>query len=161
MFGRVPNLLMGSFAGITALGYFERSLYVPRLVNVMLSQLYGKVGFAVYSKVKNQPARIARGLELSLFWLSRIVFLPAVFVFVYPKFILTTMLGEKWEYATPLFQGFALFGQFKRQVGQTDVFADRITIAAAAQPGNHLAVCNDGFGTVQRQPIFAADRDGA
>jgi len=87
MFGRVPNLLMGSFAGITVLGYFERSLYVPRLVNVMLSQLYGKVGFAVYSKVKDQPERIGRGLELSLFWLSRIVFLPAVFVFLYPRFI--------------------------------------------------------------------------
>ncbi|KXB09560.1 hypothetical protein AKJ60_00095 [candidate division MSBL1 archaeon SCGC-AAA385M11] len=109
LFNRAPNFLLGSLAGPATLGLFERSLYVSNLPNTMLSQFYGKVGFAVFSKVKNQPDKIAYGLEWNLFWVSRITFFAGGLVLIFPEFILTSLLGEKWSEAASFFQGFSFF----------------------------------------------------
>jgi PST family polysaccharide transporter len=107
LYHRLPNLVLGGLAGTNVLGLFERSLYLSTMTNTILAQVYGKVGFAIFSKVKDQPEKIAYGLIWNIFFASRVSFLVALVVLLFPQTLLVSALGSQWGSATEIFRGFA------------------------------------------------------
>lgn len=108
LYMRLPNVLLGSLAGLTVLGLYERSMYLSTMTNSILGQIYGKVGFTIFSKVKDQPDKIAHGLDWNVFFMSRVSFAVGASVFLFPELLLVGLLGQQWSEGWALFQGFSI-----------------------------------------------------
>lgn len=108
-FDQMPKFLLGSLAGTQFLGLFERSKHMSGLPNSMLSPFNAEVGFAVYSRFKEYPSKIAEGVQWNLMLVGHLVLPAGLLVFLFSESILQTVLGAQWVPAAPLLQGFSLF----------------------------------------------------
>jgi O-antigen/teichoic acid export membrane protein len=75
----------------------------------MLSPFNAEVGFAVYSRFKEYPSKIAEGVQWNLMLVGHLVLPAGLLVFLFSESILQTVLGAQWVPAAPLLQGFSLF----------------------------------------------------
>ncbi|MDM8548989.1 oligosaccharide flippase family protein [Desulfobacterales bacterium HSG2] len=108
-FSRMPVFFLGTLGSTNFLGLFERSFYIAQLPNTMLAPFSAKVGFALYSKLKQENEKISEGLYWSLLISMRILFPIGLSVYLFPDMILKILFGEQWAEAGPFLRGFALF----------------------------------------------------
>jgi O-antigen/teichoic acid export membrane protein len=109
VFMRLPVFLLSSLGGSSLGGFYERSLYISTMLNSIMAQIYGKVGFTIFSKAKNAPEKVLSGLEWNFFFITRLSFGVGLLVALFPETILVAVMGEQWRDGAALFRGFSIF----------------------------------------------------
>lgn len=111
-FHQLPLLMLGTLSSMNILGLFDRSFYLAKLPNAILTPLTSNISFSLYSKIKDDYEKISEGLYWSLLFVLRITFLIGLLTFLFPETILRTLLGMNWVEAAPFLRGSSLFLTF-------------------------------------------------
>lgn len=109
LIAQLPKFAIGTFTGARWLGPFERSLYLTNLPSRIFTQLYGQIAYAVFAKTQHEPRKIGKGLEWSLLFTFRVMTLGSLITLLYPKWLLTTVLGSQWAFGAVFLRGLALY----------------------------------------------------
>ncbi len=90
------NFLVGTFVGATALGFYALAYKVAQWPTGLVTHIVSRVSLPTYAKLQDDPARLAKAFELSL-WIILTVALPlALALFVAAPDFLILLYGEKW-----------------------------------------------------------------
>lgn len=100
-------LLVGAVVGAAAVGYIRWSSGVAVLA-VYLASTVGPMLFAVFARVQLDADRLGRATTLAVFWSNVITAPVALLLTIFIQPITTSLYGEKWLQAIPLFLLFAL-----------------------------------------------------
>jgi len=99
------NFLVGTFVGAAALGFYALAYKVAQWPTGLVTHIIGRVSLPTYAKLQNDPARLAKAFEMSL-WLILTVALPlALALFVAAPDFLILLYGEKWLPSAILLRG--------------------------------------------------------
>jgi len=105
---QVDNLLVGSLAGVTALGYYDRAYRTAQWPSTLLNALIARTGFNTYAHLQDDPERLGRALGMMV-WLIAALALPvALGVFAAAPDLLTLLYGERWLPSAPYLRVLAL-----------------------------------------------------
>jgi PST family polysaccharide transporter len=107
---RVDKLLIGSFLGTVALGYYEVATRIFHAITKVLGGVLGAVAFPVFSRLQNDRERMQRAYYEGT-QLTCLVVLPAFFglVAIAPDAI-PWAFGAKWEPSVPVMRVLAGVG---------------------------------------------------
>ena len=90
------NFLVGTFVGAAALGFYAQAYKVAQWPTGLVTHVVARVSLPTYAKLQNDPARLAKAFEMSL-WLILTVALPlALALFVAAPDFLILLYSEKW-----------------------------------------------------------------
>lgn len=108
LYSRVSLLLIGSFFGITFLGFFQHAYYFIMLPNTLITSILAKLNFVVFSKIREDKSKLEKALYLSNFILFRVMVLSSLLLFLFPEFIIQLIYTAKWLPSAPILQKFSL-----------------------------------------------------
>ena len=60
------NFLIGTFVGVTTLGYYDRAYRIAHWTNILLTLVISRVGFLTFSRVRDDAPRLTQAVRLSL-----------------------------------------------------------------------------------------------
>lgn len=92
---RLDRLAVGWLFGNTAVGLYDRSRFIADFGPLAATPVT-RVTFNLYSRLQEQPARLARAFSLVNFLLVRLFLAWAVVLIVYPEQTLRLLLGADW-----------------------------------------------------------------
>ena len=143
------NFLVGTFAGAAALGYYAQAYKTAQWPTGLVTHVVSKASLPTYAKLQDDPDRLSRAFELSL-WLILTVATPlALAIFVSAPDFLRLLYGDKWLPSAPLLRlliGYAVLrpilddtGALFTAIGQprkitTVLVVQAVTLAALATP---------------------------
>ncbi len=73
------NFLIGTFVGVTTLGYYDRAYRIASWPNILLTTIVSRVGFLTFTKVRDDQARLTHAVRLS-FWVLLTLGIPIALV---------------------------------------------------------------------------------
>lgn len=90
------NFLVGRFVGLETLGYYDRAYRIAQWSSILVGSVLTRTAFYAYSRLQNDPARLTRTAQMSL-WIVTTVAVPiALAVFVSADNLVLFLFGEKW-----------------------------------------------------------------
>lgn len=90
------NFLVGTFAGYTTLGYYDRAYRIAGWTNLLLTLVLVRVGYPTFTKVQNDRPRLAHAVRLSV-WVAFSLGSPITLVLLFGASDLVRLLyGAAW-----------------------------------------------------------------
>lgn len=140
------NIIIGNFAGATALGYYSKAYSILMLPLNQINGPLGRVALPSLSRLQNEPSKFKsfyiKGVELTAFCGMPII----AFCYLEAENIVLVMLGDQWMETVDLFRALApaaLIGTFNMACGWlyvplgrprkefvVTIFSSLITVAA-------------------------------
>lgn len=108
-FYRLGNLVIGTSAGTTQLGYFSKAFTLAEMGHRFSWPALGQVPFAAYSRLQDDTNRLSKGYELVNYFLFRLLTPVGLVFLLVGEQVVVFLYGEKWRPAGPLLQAFALY----------------------------------------------------
>ena len=104
---KLDKLLVGTLIGVSTLGYYERAQYLSNISVASVTPALVTVGFPIYSTVQDDREKLAKVFYNSSFVITRALFLLSILIVLFPKEIITFLLGEKWNDSVPILRWLA------------------------------------------------------
>lgn len=104
------DLVVGKLLGTSSLGLYDMAYKISMLPISEGSDVVGKVMFPVMSKISDDIPRLKRAYFQSVLLITGIVIPLGVVFFLFPKEIISIVLGDKWLSASGALQVLAVFG---------------------------------------------------
>jgi PST family polysaccharide transporter len=73
------NFLIGTFVGVTTLGYYDRAYRIAHWTNILLTIVIARVGFLTFTRVRDDVPRLTHAVRLS-FWVMLTLGIPMALV---------------------------------------------------------------------------------
>lgn len=90
------NFLVGTFVGVTVLGYYDRAYRIAQWPSLLLTTLSNRTAFYTYARLQDDSARLHKALTMTL-WLTITLALPlALAIFVAAPDLVSVLYGERW-----------------------------------------------------------------
>jgi len=90
------NFLVGTFVSAAALGYYAQAYKVAQWPTGLVTHIVARASLPTYAKLQDDPARLSKAFEMSL-WLILTTATPlALAIFVAAPDFLTLLYGQKW-----------------------------------------------------------------
>lgn len=103
------NLAVGTLAGTSELGLYDRAYKTASWPNLLVSSVLQRVTLPTYRRLSEFPKRLSDAFSMSL-WLLAIAALPvALAVFVAAPDLVLFAYGPRWVQATPILRILLLF----------------------------------------------------
>ncbi|MCB0162681.1 MAG: oligosaccharide flippase family protein [Anaerolineae bacterium] len=97
------DLLVGSWSGAAALGYYNRAYNFSKLPMSFLGSIM-QVAYPTYTKAKSDPAKLSLAFNIVLSAITLISMPASVFLAVAAPELVVLLIGEKWLPSVPLLQ---------------------------------------------------------
>lgn len=96
LFAQLDNFFIGTFAGVTALGYYDRAYRMAQWPGLMFNAVLLRPAFYTYARLQDDRPRLQKTATM-LTWAIGMVAIPlAVAVFIAAPEIITLLYGERW-----------------------------------------------------------------
>ena len=106
---KVDSLLVGSIAGVTALGFYSQARYVVDLVNAAVAPASGVAIFPIYAKLQHDAFKLRRAFQTGRFLLIRVLLPACILIFLFPEELVTFLFGDQWRPAASFLRWLALY----------------------------------------------------
>ena len=133
------NFLVGTFVGEAVLGYYLQAYKVAQWPTGLVTHIVARASLPTYSRLQNDPPRLSKAFELSL-WLILTMALPiALAIFVSAPDFLIVLYTEKWLPSAILLRFLVAYSVLRPLLDDTGALFTaigqprRITIVLAAQ----------------------------
>jgi PST family polysaccharide transporter len=133
------NFLVGTFVSAATLGYYAQAYKVAQWPTGLVTHIVARASLPTYAKLQNDPPRLSRAFELSL-WLILTVATPlALAIFVSAPDFLILLYSEKWLPSAPLLRFLIAYSVLRPLLDDTGALfvaigqPRRITIVLAVQ----------------------------
>ncbi len=91
------NFLVGTFVGVTTLGFYERAYRIAQWPSLLVGSVASRTSFYAYVRLQEDPEKLREAMILTI-WLVTMLALPlAVAVFVSAPDLVTLLFGERWQ----------------------------------------------------------------
>jgi O-antigen/teichoic acid export membrane protein len=95
------NFLVGTFVGLTVLGFYDRAYRFASWPNLLVTSIIARASFFTYAKLQDDRARLSKTLEMTL-WLITTLALPlALVILITAPELITILLGDRWQPTVP------------------------------------------------------------
>ncbi len=114
------NFLVGSFAGIAALGFYDRAYRFANLPTGLVTHVASRAALPIYAKVQEDRGRLSYAFRATLEVIASISLPLAVVLFVSAPDFVTFLLGDAWLPAAPILRlllGYSLMRPFLDDTG--------------------------------------------
>lgn len=119
----IDYLIVGRIVGAVAVGYYTLAFRIPELLIVNVFFVLSGVTFPLYSRMKDDAARLGRSYLLSVRLFSLYGVCAGVGLAVAAPFLVPVVFGEKWSDAVVPLIALALYAACRAVgVGANDVF---------------------------------------
>jgi lipopolysaccharide exporter len=99
---QVDNFILGTLAGTTVLGYYDRAYRVAQWPSTLLIPLVGRAAVFTYNQLRDDQARLQRSVTMVL-WTSANLAIPiALALFFSAPELVPLLFGAQWMPAVPL-----------------------------------------------------------
>jgi PST family polysaccharide transporter len=129
------NFLVGILAGAAALGYYAQAYRITQWPTGLVTHVIARASLPTYARVQNEPARLGRAFEMSL-WMILMLSLPlglALFIAA-PEFV-RLLYGDKWLPAAALIRLLVVYASLRPLLDDTGAL-----FVSIGQPGRITAV---------------------
>lgn len=123
------NFLVGSLVGVTTLGYYDRAYRLAQWPHVLISSNIARTAFFAYARLRDEPARLAKSLEMTIWLVTRLALSLALAIFVAAPDLIVVLLGERWLPSAPLLRILVLYSVMRPLLESAGVF-----LVAIGQP---------------------------
>lgn len=114
---QIDNFIVGTWVSPTALGYYDRAYRIASWPNVLINAVIQRVGFLTYAKVKDEPARLAHAVRLSLWIALTGATAMGLGLALNAHDVVAVLYGERWAPAAPLLPFLAVVGICTPMIG--------------------------------------------
>jgi O-antigen/teichoic acid export membrane protein len=99
---QVDNFILGTIAGTTVLGYYDRAYRIAQWPSTLLIPLVGRAAVFTYNQLRDDQARLQRSVTMVL-WTSANLAIPiALALFFSAPELVPLLFGAQWMPAVPL-----------------------------------------------------------
>ena len=98
---QLDNFLIGTFVGLTMLGFYDRAYRTAQWPSTLLNAAVGRAAFYTYARLQNDPARLHKSVTMVLWIISGLALPLALSVFVTAPDLLRLLYGDRWLPAAP------------------------------------------------------------
>lgn len=132
---RVDNLMIGTFLGATALGFYVVGYRLLNLIINMTTSVIGSVAFPVFSKIQENRGRVRSAYYRSI-RLTALASFPAFagVIAIAPE-ATRLLFGNQWDASIPVMRVLALAG-----LVQSILFVDSTVIKSLGKPSWRVAI---------------------
>lgn len=104
------DIIVGRILGPASLGLYDMAYRFSLVPLSDVADVVSNVTFPVYIKISEDSKRLKRAFLKTLSGVILITFPIALIIFLFPKEIITLILGEKWLLAVPVLKVLGVFG---------------------------------------------------
>lgn len=132
---RVDNLMVGSFIGATALGFYVVAYRLLNLVINVTTSVIGSVAFPVFAKIQAEPEQVQKAYYKAVRQTSVMSF-PAFLglISIAPE-ATRVFFGNQWDASVPAMQVLAVAG-----VAQSILFVNGVVLKSLGRPGWRMVI---------------------
>jgi PST family polysaccharide transporter len=105
---RIDRLLVGVFMGDLRLGFYHQARVLAE-TGLIVGNPLQRLVFNLYSRVQDDPERLARAFGLINYFLVRVMFAGATTLLIFPEQTILLLLGERWVGAAPILGSLAVY----------------------------------------------------
>jgi PST family polysaccharide transporter len=98
---RSDRIVVGALLGNRALGLYDRSMFLAETGQLAARPL-GQLVLNLYSRLQDQPRRLARSYEVVNFFLVRVMGAGAIVLVIFPEPTIRLLLGQDFLAAAPV-----------------------------------------------------------
>lgn len=103
------NFLVGTFVGLTTLGFYDRAYRFASWPNLLISNVVARTSFFAYARLQDDRVRLSKTLEMTL-WIITTLALPlALVIFVTAPDLIAFLIGEQWLPAATFLRFLVIF----------------------------------------------------
>ena len=96
LFSQLDNFFIGTFAGVTALGYYDRAYRMAQWPGLLFNAVLLHPAFYTYARLQDDRPRLEKTANM-LTWAIGMVAIPlAIAVFIAAPEIIVLLYGERW-----------------------------------------------------------------
>jgi lipopolysaccharide exporter len=96
LFSQLDNFLIGTFAGVTALGYYDRAYRMAQWPGLLFNAVLLHPAFYTYARLQDDRPRLEKSATM-VTWAIGMVAVPlAIAVFIAAPEIIALLYGERW-----------------------------------------------------------------
>jgi len=96
LFSQLDNFLIGTFAGVTALGYYDRAYRMAQWPGLLFNAVLLRPAFYTYARLQDDRTQLVKTATM-LMWAMGMVAVPlAIAVFTAAPEIVVLLYGERW-----------------------------------------------------------------
>jgi lipopolysaccharide exporter len=109
--------VVGKLLNTTELGTYQIAYKISSLPIYEVGEIFNKVTFPVYSKIKSEPARLRSAFYRVTLVISALVIPFGLILFFFTKPLVLLILGNNWLGAVPVIKVLAIFGIIRAITG--------------------------------------------
>ncbi len=96
LFAQLDNFFIGTFVGVTALGFYDRAYRIAQWPGILFNAVLARTAFYTYARLQEDRERLRRAAAMVM-WLIAMVALPAsVMLFIIAPDLIVLLYGERW-----------------------------------------------------------------
>ncbi len=96
LFSQLDNFLIGTFAGVTVLGYYDRAYRMAQWPGLLFNAVLTRTAFYTYARVRDARARLEKVATI-VTWTISITAIPlALAVFIAAPELIELLYGKRW-----------------------------------------------------------------
>lgn len=119
LFHNADNIIVGRLLGTGSLGVYQVAYSFSILPITEIADVFSRVTFPVFAKIAGDKDRLRTAFIKTIIVVSLLTFPFGIILYVFPKEIVTLVLGEKWLAAASFLPILAVFGVVRGISGST------------------------------------------
>lgn len=132
---RVDNLMVGSFIGATALGFYVVAYRLLNLVINVTTSVIGSVAFPVFAKIQAEPEQVQKAYYKAVRQTSVMSFPAFLGLIAIAPEATRVFFGNQWDASVPAMQVLAVAG-----VAQSILFVNGVVLKSLGRPGWRMVI---------------------
>lgn len=106
---QLDNFYIGTFAGLTMLGFYDRAYRTAQWSGTLMSSLIARTAFYTYARLQDDRVRLQKSVTMMVWLINILAFPLALALFVVAPDLIALLYGERWLPATLFLRVLALY----------------------------------------------------
>lgn len=132
---RVDNLMVGSFIGATALGFYVVAYRLLNLIINITTSVIGSVAFPVFSRIQSDAEQVQRAYYKAVRQTSVMSFPAFLGLIALAPEATRLFFGSQWDASVPVMQVLAVGG-----LAQSILFVNGVVLKSLGRPGWRMTI---------------------
>ncbi len=93
---QLDNFMIGTFVGITVLGFYDRAYRTAQWPSTLLSGLISRAAFFTYARLQDDLARLQKTVTMMLWVITTLALPIALVIFITAPDLIRLLYGDRW-----------------------------------------------------------------
>lgn len=96
LFSQLDNFFIGTFAGVTALGYYDRAYRMAQWPGLLFTTLLSRTAFYTYARLQDDRPRLEKTANMVTWAIGMVAVPVALAVLIAASDLIVLLYGERW-----------------------------------------------------------------